>query len=76
MSVVVSCICGRQFQADAQLYGKQVSCPSCGAVINVPDAGQGLTGLTPINPPTATASSPSQTSPYAANPYGQQSYDA
>lgn len=36
MPVVANCSCGRRFQAQDHLAGKQVTCPSCGGVLNVP----------------------------------------
>lgn len=36
MAVVVKCSCGRQLKAPLSLAGKQVKCPHCGAVVNVP----------------------------------------
>jgi len=35
---VVTCRCGRRFEAAAELAGKQVACPACGGAIRVPGA--------------------------------------
>jgi hypothetical protein len=36
MSLIVTCQCGRQFMASADLAGKRVPCPACGGEISVP----------------------------------------
>ena len=36
MPVVVSCRCGQRFQAIDSLAGTRVSCPSCGAPLDIP----------------------------------------
>lgn len=37
--IIVSCSCGRRFQAKPELAGKRLSCPACGCPISIPLAG-------------------------------------
>ena len=41
MSLIVACRCGRRFQAQAHLAGRQMPCPACGAQLSIPLAEPG-----------------------------------
>jgi len=55
MSLVVTCQCGRQFMASADLAGKRLPCPACGAEINVPLQETGASCAAVSEPPIVVA---------------------
>jgi len=55
MSLVVTCQCGRQFMASADLAGKRVPCPACGSTISVPLQETAVASLDVSDPPIVVA---------------------
>jgi hypothetical protein len=55
MSLVVTCQCGRQFMASADLAGKRVPCPACGGTISVPLQETAASSVDVSDPPIVVA---------------------
>jgi hypothetical protein len=54
MGISISCACGKRLNAKAELAGKRVKCPGCGAVLQVPSSAKATEGKpVPAAPRTA-----------------------
>ncbi|MFO0906165.1 MAG: hypothetical protein U0939_24370 [Pirellulales bacterium] len=68
MPVVVTCACGKSYEAPDALKGKRVKCPACGGAVDVPRE-QILVAAPPR--PIAPTPAPMQAAPVqAASPFG------
>ncbi|HEX5102450.1 MAG TPA: hypothetical protein VFV87_01480 [Pirellulaceae bacterium] len=67
---VVECVCGRRFQAIAQVMGQTVSCPACQQPLTIPSTYQSIFDDLPpgtIQPPRP-ARPPKPAMPFASQP--------
>ena len=67
MAIELSCeACGSRLRVDDQFAGKQARCPSCNAVMPIPEAGSSAPASTPAGTPT---SAPGFGAAATANPF-------